>query len=549
VNERRAPLAYAFGDRIADKYQLIRPLAAGGMGVVWVAHNLTLDVHVAIKLIRGALGGKVAASRLLYEARSAARIAHPGVVRIYDFGITDRGDPFIVMELLEGETLRDLLDREQRLDPLRAAALMLPVAEALATLAENGIIHRDLKPDNVILVRAGEDRVQPKLVDFGVALLPGTERLTADGLVVGTPDYLAPEQATADEIDGRVDVWAFSLILFELVTGGRPFTGETPTMLMTRILVDTPASITAYGVREPELAAIISKGLAKAREDRWETIRAEGHALAAWARQRGLTEDVTGATVRERASDASPRWPVMGGPPSAHSVAKTEISARRRHWGAPSQPGWGPRRDMLGSYPDDAISSRAPSPMRSPPPPPHSPPHSPPRSPPPRSPPTPRAPMRSSPTSPLAEPIPVVPSLVMPAARGPAPLSSQREQAPFVPAPALPSLVMPSPAPPRGPPQMLPQQLPQQMLPPRGPAPLMLPRLARGLKTTEVFPSKRPFRLRLGIAIGIVLVLIVLVATAIYRAGFGWPAGSNDPAGSPPGSVTTGVPADPAPKR
>src|SRR5690242_11723951 len=100
------------------------------MGVVWVAHNLVLDVHVAVKLIRGSIAGSGAAARLLREARAAARIAHPGVVRVFDYGTTDRFDPFIVMELLEGETLRDLLEREQRLSPMRAVAYLLPVADA-----------------------------------------------------------------------------------------------------------------------------------------------------------------------------------------------------------------------------------------------------------------------------------------------------------------------------------------------------------------------------------------------------------------------------------
>ena len=349
MNAKRDLPHYAGGDRIAGKYQLLRPLGVGGMGVVWVAHNLVLDIHVAVKLIRRHLAGALATERLLREARSAARIAHPGIVRVFDFGTTVHGDPFIVMELLEGETLRDLLDREQRLTPLRAAATLLPIAGALASLEGTGIVHRDMKPDNVILVRADEDHVVPKLVDFGVAIVPGMERVTQGGLIVGTPDYLAPEQAAGEDIDHRADVWAFSVVLFEALTGQRPFVAEAVPDLLNAILLSPTPSIQDLGVHDPELDAIVARGLEKLRERRWSSMRSLAAALAAWARAHGLTEDITGAAVRDRLSDSSALPPAPAPAPAPTPTptigdSTTQLAARagrtnRAHADPPSVAG------------------------------------------------------------------------------------------------------------------------------------------------------------------------------------------------------------------
>jgi serine/threonine-protein kinase len=354
---------YACGDRIAGKYQLVKPIGAGGMGIVWVAHNLVLDVHVALKLIRGSIAGPGAADRLLREARSAARLAHPGVVRVFDFGTSERGDPFIVMELLSGETLRDLLDREGRLPPLRAASLLLPIADALGALADGGIVHRDLKPDNVLLAPREEGRIQPILVDFGVAILSGAQRLTWGNLLVGTPDYIAPEQADGGEVDHRVDVWAFSVMLFEALTGERPFGGKTVAELLTNILERPAPTIESLGVQEPELSAIVARGLEKALRARWPSIRALRSELAAWAHAQGLGEDVTGAVVHGRSSDAGSLRPQVRSVSSASSApavsgdAKTEIAPKpRRRAPAPAPP---PASPVQESQPELLARERA----------------------------------------------------------------------------------------------------------------------------------------------------------------------------------------------
>lgn len=160
---------YKPGEVIADKYRLDAVLGRGGMGTVWRARNLTLDVDVAVKLIRREAASDTSAERLLVEARAAARIRHPSIVSVFDFGRTSSGDPFIVMEVVEGESLANLLDRKVRLDALTACKTLLPIAHALAAVHRRGIVHRDLKPENIILAQADPGVVTPKLVDFGVA--------------------------------------------------------------------------------------------------------------------------------------------------------------------------------------------------------------------------------------------------------------------------------------------------------------------------------------------------------------------------------------------
>src|SRR5580692_6500343 len=158
---------YLAGDIIAQKYRLTRVLGEGGMGAVWLARNLKLDVDVAIKLIRRELATAEASRRLLQEARAAARIGHRSIVRVFDFGETELDDPFIVMEVLSGESLRSLLERKgRRLPATNAVRTLLPIASALCDAHAAGIVHRDLKPENIMLVPDTSGGVVPKLVDF-----------------------------------------------------------------------------------------------------------------------------------------------------------------------------------------------------------------------------------------------------------------------------------------------------------------------------------------------------------------------------------------------
>jgi serine/threonine-protein kinase len=286
---------------IASKYHLSHLIGEGGMGSVWLAHNLTLDVDVAIKLIRREVAGDETAQRLLQEARSAARIGHPCIVRVFDFGESEHGDPFIVMEVLDGDSFGQVLARSGRLAPSAAVRTLLPLADALSAAHAKGIVHRDLKPDNVVIVDDERGHLVPKIVDFGIAksLCEELRRgVTLAGTVLGSPEYMSPEQARGEtDIDARADVWAFSVMLYEAVTGELPFYNENYNALLQIILTDTPPPIAAYGIADSALSEIIERGLKKDIGDRWQSMRELGVALATWGARRGITTDITGASL------------------------------------------------------------------------------------------------------------------------------------------------------------------------------------------------------------------------------------------------------------
>jgi serine/threonine-protein kinase len=315
---------YGPGDQIAAKYRLVRPLAEGGMGTVWVAHNVDLDVSVAIKLLRAELVA-THSERLLHEARLLARLQHPAIVRVHDCGKTELGDPFIVMELLDGESLADTLERRSRLAPIEAVSLLLPVAEALRTAHEAGIVHRDIKPENVFLASVG-GRVQPKVLDFGIALadFAGVRR-TADGSVLGSPAYMSPEQARGDaEIDAASDVWALSVVIYELVTGFSPFERDNYNATLRAIVDEDAPSLPQKGAGDELLASIVERGLAKEKQRRFGSAHELGVALAQWLWSHGITEDASDVSLRtawlHRVSDAPPHSlsaVTLSGPPSS----------------------------------------------------------------------------------------------------------------------------------------------------------------------------------------------------------------------------------------
>ena len=308
---------YREGDEIAGKYKLVHVLGEGGMGCVWRARNPTLQIDVALKLIRAPLASPEARQRLLQEARAAARGGHPSIVRVMDFGETERKDPFLVMELLEGESLSPLLARKGRLDPERAVRTLLPIASALAAAHEHGIVHRDLKPDNVILVPQPGGAVVPKLVDFGIAKLrvdgprsirlpPGTtpadaaSALTRVGDVLGSLCYMSPEQARGtSEVDARTDVWALSVMLYQAMVGETPFAGADDDAILNGVLLDDPKPPAEQGVDDLGLWPIVARGLEKDVEARWPTMKSLGVELAKWAAARGVETDVAAASLAQ----------------------------------------------------------------------------------------------------------------------------------------------------------------------------------------------------------------------------------------------------------
>jgi serine/threonine-protein kinase len=318
---------------IAQKYELGHRLGQGGMGSVWTARDRTLDIDVALKLLRRELVTPVLARRMLREARTAAKFRHPAIVRITDFGTADGGVPFLVMELLRGESLSERIRRMGRLDPDTAIQLLLPVAHGLEAAHRNSVVHRDLKPENVLLAEL-DSGVQPKLLDFGVAKVesPGQTRLTSSGVAVGSPSYMSPEQAQGLEADARSDIWSFCVVLYEAVTGVLPFTHANHNGLMQCIINSDPEPLSCHGLRVPGLWPIVERGLSKDPLRRWQSMCALGRELAMWLLARGITEDATGRSLRSA-------W-LEGDPSAAELIVLSEAPIS-----APALPlAWAPHR-------------------------------------------------------------------------------------------------------------------------------------------------------------------------------------------------------------
>jgi serine/threonine-protein kinase len=284
---------------LCSKYRLVRELGAGGMGTVWLARNEALGKDVAVKLLRAGIDAPDAAERFVREARAAASVDHPAIVRVFDYGTTDTGDPFIVMERLEGESFDELLGRRGAIPAAEAIRLLLPVIDGLALAHEHGVVHRDLKPANVFVAREA-GHAQPKVLDFGVAKLLEQDldlQLTRQGTVVGSPAYMAPEQAQGlGDVDSRADVWAICVVLYEAISGRTPYDGDNYNAMLASILVDdVPALLERPG--EEGLWAVLAGGLRKDREQRFQSMRQLGDALASYLVRHGVHDDVRGVPL------------------------------------------------------------------------------------------------------------------------------------------------------------------------------------------------------------------------------------------------------------
>ncbi|MCB9595735.1 MAG: serine/threonine protein kinase [Sandaracinaceae bacterium] len=273
-------LASLVGVMLDDKYEVLELLGHGAVGRVYRAHQPALDRHVAIKVLRQSFADTTSVrDRFLREARAVGCVEHPNVVQIFDAGMTDQGLPFLVMELVEGEPLSARIEREGRLPLFEALGIASQVLAGLEQAHLVGVIHRDVKPDNVLVTV----RDEAKLVDFGVAHLENTEaQLTQRGEVLGTPAYLSPEQAIGTRVDAKADAWAASVLLYEAVTGRRPFEGKQFMEILTAVMASEPLPPSAHQPDLPaELDALVMGGLAKDPDQRTDVtaLLARAHQL------------------------------------------------------------------------------------------------------------------------------------------------------------------------------------------------------------------------------------------------------------------------------
>ncbi len=268
------------GQVVADRYHIVKKLGEGGMGQVYLGEHVKMGRRSAIKVMNPSMvHDPDAVARFNREASNASRITHPNVCAIYDFGETPDGLIYLAMEFIEGEPLTDLLEREGTLPVPRAAAIFLQTAEALQAAHDLGIVHRDLKPDNIMLTRrkGGGDTV--KVVDFGIAKAVGGDqegqKVTKTGLVLGTPEFMSPEQLSGDTLDGRSDLYSLALVFFRMLSGKLPFEATSVQETMIKRLIEEPATLAAA---RPDLSfpaglqPVLDTALARTPMERYQTV-------------------------------------------------------------------------------------------------------------------------------------------------------------------------------------------------------------------------------------------------------------------------------------
>jgi len=263
---------------LADRYRIERELGAGGMATVYLAEDLKHHRQVAIKVLRPELAAVLGADRFVQEIQTTAQLQHPHILPLFDSGEAD-GFLFYVMPYIEGETLREKLNRETQLSVDEAVKVTVEVADALQYAHEQGVIHRDIKPENILL-HAG----RPMVADFGIALALSAAaggRMTETGMSLGTPHYMSPEQATADkDITGRSDIYSLASVLYEMLTGNPPHVGSSAQQIIMKIVTDQARPVTELRKNVPaNVAAAAAKALEKLPADRFDTAKAFAEAL------------------------------------------------------------------------------------------------------------------------------------------------------------------------------------------------------------------------------------------------------------------------------
>jgi serine/threonine protein kinase len=318
------------GEVVAEKYQIDRMLAEGGMGVVYEATHLQLDEKVAIKFLRSDFTGSMStelAGRFIREARASAKIRSEHVTRVYDVGTLPSGAPFIVMEKLNGDDLEQLVEKNGVLPIAKAIDYVLEACEALAEAHAIGIVHRDLKPANLFLTHRADGSSCVKVLDFGISKFKdsGTSgaamSVTKTHAVMGSPRYMSPEQMrSTKDVDARADIWAIGIVLYELFAGTVPFDGESMPQICASILQDEPKPLRVLRPEiTAELDAIVTRCLAKKAADRYQNIVPLAQELAAF----GTTAAVASADRVTRVLEASANYVNADTAPRAFTISNS----------------------------------------------------------------------------------------------------------------------------------------------------------------------------------------------------------------------------------
>jgi len=313
---------------IDGKYRLEQLIAHGGMGSVYRAIHQQLERSVAIKILRAEfLADRVIAERFNREARAAAKLKHPNIVAIYDFGFMPNGGAYLVMELIEGRSLREELRTHaaghgpfgpsgKMMRPERAVAILSQVCAGIETAHRHGIIHRDLKPDNVMIETAAETAERVLVLDFGIAKLKDRDQgvlgITDENTIIGTPNYISPEQCTGQAVDPRSDIYSLGVILYEMLTGRTPFASQNTSAVLLRHLQEPPAPLSRFRVGlSRELEQVVLRALAKNPSHRFSSAAQFAEHLSAAVRSSRLYVEEVQEEFDETIETRAPRSVVI----------------------------------------------------------------------------------------------------------------------------------------------------------------------------------------------------------------------------------------------
>jgi len=302
-----APASSLVGQVIADRYHVIKKLGEGGMGQVYLAEHVKMGRRSAIKVMSPSMiHDPDAVARFNREASNASRITHPNVCAVYDFGETPDGLIYLAMEFVEGVPLTDLIEQEGALPLARATAIFKQTADALQAAHDLGIVHRDLKPDNIMVARGRDGNDLVKVVDFGIAKAVGGDetgqKVTKTGLVVGTPEFMSPEQLSGDKVDGRSDLYSLALVYFRMLTGQLPFQADSVQETMIKRLTDDPEKLAAArpDLTFPDgLQEVLDTALARTPATRYQTVAKFAEDVLGVAQLRKGTRGMAPATRAE----------------------------------------------------------------------------------------------------------------------------------------------------------------------------------------------------------------------------------------------------------
>ena len=338
------------GQILDGKYRLVRLLGEGGMGSVYEAQHAVIGRRCAVKFLHTEIANSPeVVKRFIREAQAASAIGHPNIIDIYDFGVGQDGAPYLVMEFLDGVSLADELALRQKLPPAEALEILAQTLSALGVAHQHGVVHRDLKPDNLYLTRVPGAVPRVKILDFGISKVTDPsrpeDRMTCTGAVLGTPYYMAPEQARGDrDVDHRLDLYALGVILYEAVTGQVPFTGDNYNQLLLKILTEKFPTPRQLDPTLPEaLEAIILRALERDRTERYQTAQEmyddivpllDGDARA----RLGITgtHPLPPPSIRTPRTGLTTRAPLTMTPtPLGQSMAAT-TTGRRNRWIVPA---------------------------------------------------------------------------------------------------------------------------------------------------------------------------------------------------------------------